>query len=214
MGTQSLQFPGLDAAIAHFEDPTGTGAATRANNPGAIQYGQYALAHGAVGANGSLAIFPDSVTGTSAEDALIQNYANQGVTVSDMINSWAPPNAPGNSPQSTNNYVQSVANTLGVPSTTPVSQLAGVVAPPGGSTSPTQSQSLLGKVVSSYLNPGGGPVTWGRVGAFLLGLILIVAGLYLFKPPATFSPGPIGRAVNKVTKKGAKYATRATVAAI
>jgi hypothetical protein len=212
-------FPGIDSAISKFEGfgTPGAPTITNANNPGALQAGSFANANGATGALNGFAVFPDVATGTAAEDALVQSYANQGYTVDQMINAWAPATAPGNSPESTTNYVNSVANSLGASPSTPISSLAGVPsspAPTPGGFSITNPSTWLGAAANAYLNPTGqgGAVSWSRVGAFILGLIMIAAGLYLFKPPAalSLSPGPIGRGVNR----GARAAGRAAAAAI
>lgn len=120
-------FPTIDQAIAQFEG-FGTSAAptiTAANNPGAIQAGPFATAQGATGSSGGFAVFPDVATGTAAEDALVSRYAGAGYTLSDLINAWSPPNAPGNSPEATQNYINFVANATGANPNTPVSQLSG-----------------------------------------------------------------------------------------
>ena len=126
--TPTLQYPGIDTAISNFEG-FGTSSAptiTNANNPGALQYGSFALKNGAVGSLNGFAVFPNQTVGSQAEDALVQNYANQGFSIDQMINAWAPPTAQGNSPTSTNNYVNSVSSAVGATPTTPLSSLAGV----------------------------------------------------------------------------------------
>lgn len=212
--TPTLQYPGVDSAISKFEG-FGTPQAptiTQANNPGALQYSPFAIKNGAVGSLNGFAIFPDQTTGTGAEDALVQSYANQGFSIDQMINAWAPATASGNSPASTQNYVNSVANTLGASPATPVSSLAGVT-----SAAPTSSPGVANTLLNAYLNPFGtsasGTVTFARIGAFILGFILIAAGLYLFKSPTVInqvSPGPIGRGVNR----GVRHLGRAALAAI
>lgn len=62
----------------------------RNNNPGDIEFGQFALHHGATGSDGRFAIFPDPETGFAAMKALLQeHYA--GLTIEEAINKWAPP---------------------------------------------------------------------------------------------------------------------------
>jgi len=183
----SLQFPNLDAAIAKFEgfgDPNSLAA--RNNNPGNLIPGAFSTSHGATGSNSGFAVFPDLATGLSAEDSLVASYANKGATISDLINAWAPPTAPGNSPQATQNYIDSVAQSLGVSSDTPVSTLKGA---PGDSTS---TASTLAQTLQSILGLGygnafplmnqTGALSYSRIGAFLVGMILIAGGIYLFKP--------------------------------
>lgn len=207
-----LAFPGIDAVISQFEG-FGTANAptiTNANNPGAITAGPWAIQNGATGSvvnpssGQSFATFPDITTGLQAEDNLVSQAANQGATLSDLIAKWAPPNAPGNSQTATTNYTNTVANQLGVSPSTPVSSLAGVTAPntplPTGTatTGPSllPSSSTLGNIangVASAVIPGynaisnlsSPSISWGRIAAFLLGLILIGAGLFMFKTTQT-----------------------------
>lgn len=65
----------------------------RNNNPGNIEYGQFAVAHGATGSDGRFAIFPDWNTGANAMAALLrQRY--QGMTLSGIQQRWTgTPNA-------------------------------------------------------------------------------------------------------------------------
>lgn len=61
----------------------------RNNNPGDIEYGKFALAHGASGTDGRFAIFPDETTGFAAMKALLlSGYAT--LSVSQAIEKWAP----------------------------------------------------------------------------------------------------------------------------
>lgn len=58
-------------------------------NPGDIEYGKFALAHGAIGTDGRFAIFPDEATGFAAMRALLKG-AYLGLTVQQAIAKWAP----------------------------------------------------------------------------------------------------------------------------
>lgn len=180
-------FPVLDSLIGQFEGFGKPGTpATLNNNPGNIIAGPFAESHGATGSAGNFAVFPDVTTGTAAEDALVQHYAGQNASISDLISSWAPPTAPGNSPQSTQDYINFISGKLGVPATTPLNAL------PKDATVPTTNASVLSTVagaVADYTNPLGtgmmGQITglsWDRIAAFLVGLIMVAGGLYLFKP--------------------------------
>lgn len=173
-----LQFPSLDSAIADFEGFNTPGTiAQRQNNPGDLGWGQFAIEHGATGlGDKGIAVFPDAQTGTAAEDALVNYYAGQGASIQDLISAWAPPTAPGNSPEATQNYIDYVTKKLGVSPSTPVSSLS------GGS---SQNASIGGDFLKSLIPGGMGLVpgfSWGRIAAFLLGLLTIGAGLYLLKP--------------------------------
>lgn len=82
----------------------------RNNNPGNIEYGDFARRHGAVGSDGRFAIFPDRQTGTAAMDALLQSYGGRGLdTVSEIVGRWAPPGE-----NDTGRYAAFVAKRLGV----------------------------------------------------------------------------------------------------
>ena len=196
----ALQYPALDAAIGTAEGYGKMGTIpTLAYNPGDLVAGPFATAHGATGsvlaAGGQqIAVFPDVATGMAAEDALIAgNYA--GGTVGDIAAGWLA----GSSPTDQANWTTNVTNALGLPSSTPVSQTA---APASASTGATPSwwdrlktatvQSAidvmapgLGLSMAATTTPGTPASTgfsWGRIAAFLLGLIVIAAALYLFKP--------------------------------
>lgn len=86
----------LADAVEHLEGYYATGATPnrpqRNFNPGDIEYGQFAKAHGAVGSDGRFAIFPDYQTGHNAEVSLLmsQNYRN--LSISDAIKRFAPSN--------------------------------------------------------------------------------------------------------------------------
>ena len=63
----------------------------RNNNPGNMEYGAFAKAHGAIGTDGRFAIFPDEATGQRARTALIFNgdkYRN--LTLTQAIERYAP----------------------------------------------------------------------------------------------------------------------------
>lgn len=215
----SLAFPTFDKLIANFEG-FGTPQASTinlANNPGAIIPGQFATAHGATGtlytAQGQpVAAFPTVQQGTSAEDALVQYYANQGASISDLINAWSPSNAPGNNPAGTQNYINTISkqigatpqtgviqaeqaydsgnnvtNTLGAPGTTTTAPSAGTApgtsqSTPGGILGQIWSGDPLGLNKIGPKAPTAPDLSAGRIAAFVLGLILIAVGLWMFKP--------------------------------
>ena len=69
----------------------------RNNNPGNIEYGDFARKMGAIGSDGRFAIFLTEEIGRHAQDALLKskNYAN--LTAKDAIARWSP-SADGNNP--------------------------------------------------------------------------------------------------------------------
>lgn len=197
-----LQYPAFDALIAQFEGFGQAGVpATVNNNPGNLIAGDFSTAHGAVAQNGPFAVFPDVATGTAAQDALVSHYANQGLTIDQLIQKWSPGNATGNTPAGTQSYSDFLSTGLGVPGTTTITdaqkKTTDVSTSSPTSISPTQSTSILGQInnaVFTWLNgraPGQtsaeatgqqAAFTFARVGAFILGFVLIAGGLYLFKP--------------------------------
>lgn len=214
----ALQYATVDQSIAQFEGYNTPGTiAQRQNNPGNLIYSDWSASHGAIGAGtNGIAIFPDANTGLSAEDQLVQNYAANGYTVSDLINAWAPPNAPGNTPEATANYAAYVAQQTGSNLDTPLTSLAGSsspgVTPPFVGTSPTSGASTgilgsigntIGSAVMNATFPGVAALntSWSRIGLFLLGMIVIAAGLYQFKP------------VQNIVTTGVKAAKTAVIAA-
>ena len=181
----TLQYQSLDNALAQFEGFNTPGTiSSLQNNPGNLVYNDYSKSLGAIGAGSKgIAIFPDPNTGFQAEDTLVQAYASKDYTVGQLIYAWAPPNAPGNTPAATQNYLDFVNNNLGTTSDTPLKKLAtqqsGVNIPAtiGGAIMNNPLINPAGTVLG--LIPG---FSYARVGAFLLGLILIAGGIYLFKP--------------------------------
>lgn len=82
----------------------------RNNNPGNIEYGDFARRHGATGSDGRFAVFPDKETGSRAMDDLLQVYSRQGrKTLRQIIGKWAP-----SKENDTSGYVDKVAKRLGV----------------------------------------------------------------------------------------------------
>jgi hypothetical protein len=64
----------------------------RNNNPGDIEFGTFAEAHGATkGTDGRFAIFDSPEAGFAAMKALFQSSHYIDLTVSEALNRWAPP---------------------------------------------------------------------------------------------------------------------------
>ncbi|MDO3620238.1 hypothetical protein Q3O98_03910 [Ralstonia pseudosolanacearum] len=91
--------------------PGATPRNLRNNNPGNIEYGDFARRHGATGSDGRFAVFPDAQTGSAAMDALLQSYASKNGlnTVAGIVGRWAPA-----SENNTSAYAASVAKRMGV----------------------------------------------------------------------------------------------------
>lgn len=184
-------FPTLDQAISQFEGFGQPGTiATRQNNPGDLIYGPFAQSMGATGpGTGNIAIFPNNQTGFAAMDQLIQHYANQGYNIQQLIGAWNPPNAPGNTPQGTQNYTNFVAQQARVTPQTQVSATAqnqqkGSCAWYDFGCKLNQSMGLQpegsGGVTDSVskLFPG---FSFGRIATIALGLITIAGAIFLFR---------------------------------
>lgn len=93
----------------------------RNNNPGNMEYGDFAKRHGAVGTDGRFAVFPDSETGRKAQEALLfgsESYS--GMNILDAIKKYNPKGDGTNNPE---RYAANVAAALGVPVDTPLSSL-------------------------------------------------------------------------------------------
>jgi hypothetical protein len=125
----------LAAGVRRVEPPkptaaapaTGTPAAgatrsDRNNNPGNLIFNDYTKSLGATGKDkDGFAIFPSMEVGQSASLANLQNYGERGInTVEGIINRWSPPNGRGNTPAGTRNYINFVAQQLGVPPNQPL----------------------------------------------------------------------------------------------
>lgn len=196
-------FPALDSAIATFEGFGKPGTiATNQNNPGDLQYGPFAVAHGAsgpgataTGASAPTAIFPTVTQGQAAQDALVTQYAAQDYTVGGLIDKWS--GVQGNTP-----YQDFVVGKLpaGTTAATPVSSLATpastnpltdtlgaaaaklatilspVVGAPGTATAALSPNPAINATSSLW----GFPV--GRVAAGIAGLIFIAGGIFMLKP--------------------------------
>jgi hypothetical protein len=77
----------------------------RNNNPGNIEYGAFARAHGATGTDGRFAIFPDRASGESAMGELLaKNY--QGLTLAQIQRKWVGNEDP--------NYLASMSKATGI----------------------------------------------------------------------------------------------------
>lgn len=91
----------------------------RNNNPGNIEYGDFAKSMGAIGTDGRFAVFPSYEAGREAKSSLIfesPNYKN--LSLADAINRYAPPFE-----NNTQSYLDTVAAAAGVAPGTPMNQI-------------------------------------------------------------------------------------------
>jgi hypothetical protein len=67
----------------------GTTRGDRNNNPGNMEYGAFARAHGATGSDGRFAVFPDWATGAAAQQALVSGSGYAGLTLHEFAGKYA-----------------------------------------------------------------------------------------------------------------------------
>lgn len=102
--------------------------AWRNNNPGNIEYGEFARSMGAVGSDGRFAVFPNYEAGRSAKEKLLFNTSSyKNLSITGAVNRYAP-----SFENDTGAYTRSITDDLGVPETTSLNAL-----------SQTQRQSML-----------------------------------------------------------------------
>jgi len=92
----------------------------RNNNPGNLEYGDFAKSMGASGSDGRFAIFPDYQSGVRAQEALLsgKSYLGGGLnTIDAILARYAPP---GENP--TAGYSSYVSRVTGIPSNRPLTQ--------------------------------------------------------------------------------------------
>ena len=80
----------------------------RNNNPGNLEYGQWARSYGAIGTDGRFAVFPTLDVGMQAKEGLVfgKNYIN--LSIRDAIEKYAP-----SIENNTNMYVSQITNATG-----------------------------------------------------------------------------------------------------
>jgi hypothetical protein len=74
------------------ETRTGGTRSWRNNNPHNIVAGPFANAHGAIGSDGGMAVFPDEATGQAAAAALLKTETYSRLTIDQAIARRSPPN--------------------------------------------------------------------------------------------------------------------------
>lgn len=84
-------------------------------NPGDIEWGKFAQAHGATHGDPRFAVFPDASTGFAAMKALFQADEYKNLTVRQALNKWAPPVE-----NQTNVYITNVCKWVGCTPNEPI----------------------------------------------------------------------------------------------
>jgi hypothetical protein len=112
MATELFDPASIDAAVNDafgVKPPKQQPAPLRTNNPGALMPG------------GKMAQYGSMEEGLQALDRNLQSYGKQGInTLAGVINKWSPGNAPGNTPQATQNYINHVAKVTGLKPDQPI----------------------------------------------------------------------------------------------
>ena len=112
-GTNTLEFEN-----GRVEQRTGS-RNWRNNNPGNLEYGDFAKKYGAIGTDGRFAIFPSLEAGRKAQEALLfESKKYQGMTIAQAISRYAPPGE-----NNTAGYINTICRSLGVAPDTPMANL-------------------------------------------------------------------------------------------
>lgn len=121
--------------------------------------------------------FPDYDTGQQALFAQVQNYANQGLTIQQMMEKYAPTydnngNPTGNNPTL---YAQNIANSLGVDPNTPLT--AALASSPGDVGTIPVALDMSGDGANGSGSSGDTSIDWGTIGLVGLGAIVFMYAL-------------------------------------
>lgn len=166
-----LAYPSIDAAIQQFEGYAPGTPAYINNNPGNLQYASWEAAYGcAPGGSGGFAVCQSYSAGQEIEDHLVSSYVDQGDSLSQLLASWSPPSAPGNSQAAYDNYLASVASSTGLDASVPISQQLS----DSGAGSSDATSDTSGLDLSSILGTGDDTLLWAGL-ALAAGLVLVFA---------------------------------------
>lgn len=172
----------ISTAIGQQETGSGTaGVGATMNNPGGLKYADWETQFGATPTASGFAKFPNQAAGQNALSALVSRIVNGGASLSSLISQWSPP-ADGN----TNNAdrVSQLAAATKLDPSQPIAAQASQAALPGvpadvaAQANPDQAAMQAAGAVDNSTQTGG---SWGRIAAFLVGLVCLVMGLLLLK---------------------------------
>lgn len=111
-------FTTVQYADGSVERRTGT-RNWRNNNPGNIEFGDFARRYGAIGSDGRFAVFPTYEAGRAAKEALLfEGRSYRSLTIEQAMMRYAPP-----SENNTASYINSIVQAVGVPASTPLQTL-------------------------------------------------------------------------------------------
>lgn len=167
-------------------------APLRTNNPGALMPG------------GKMAQYGSMEEGLQALDRNLQSYGKQGInTLSGVINKWSPGNAPGNTPQATQNYINHVAKVTGLKPDQPI-DLSNPLVRLQLTAGITQFESGPGAIYGQQFVASPRPVSAAPAAATTPGALTVDD---LMKPEAVNAA--VSEAFNEPTKPG-KVASKVT----
>ncbi|PJB72041.1 MAG: hypothetical protein CO093_03845 [Alphaproteobacteria bacterium CG_4_9_14_3_um_filter_47_13] len=107
-----------EEVIKHRKNTTEASRSWVNNNPGNLEYGDFAKSRGAIGTDGRFAIFPSPESGMKAQASLLQSGNYKNLTIEQAIHRYAPSHE-----NNTNRYVSIIANAAGVDKSTKMSDL-------------------------------------------------------------------------------------------
>jgi hypothetical protein len=138
------------------------------NNPGNLVY---AGQPGATAGAGGFAVFDSYASGWAALENQVQLYASRGLTISQMMNIYAPASVPGNNPAA---YASTIAGALGV---SPDTSLADLSSP---SLTVTPADSASPPALDFWAPVAGGSSFLASFDPGTLGLWALGAGVALY----------------------------------
>ena len=91
----------------------------RNNNPGNLEYGEFAKSQGAIGSDGRFAVFANYEQGRAAKETLLfEGSKYKGLTIGEAIKRYAPPKE-----NNTGRYIKTVTKAIGRNANTPLEDL-------------------------------------------------------------------------------------------
>jgi uncharacterized Zn-binding protein involved in type VI secretion len=121
VGSSNVEIGGAPIQVMRVGDQVRIGGsrAWRNNNPGNIVAGKWANAHGAIGSDGHMAVFPDEATGKAAIGDLLRGDGYKNLSISDAMQKYAPPFE-----NDTTGYINALHNATGLDTSRTVGSLS------------------------------------------------------------------------------------------
>lgn len=160
------------ALIGQQETGGGTaGVGLHLNNPGALKYAPWeGTLFGATPTPSGFAQFPTVASGGDALRALVNTYVNAGASISSLIKKWAPASDGNTNNDQRINQIASVAQL------DPAASIASQAGNAATAIAGAAADLIPVPDVSDFFG-----VDAGRLAAFVLGLVCVIAGLFMLK---------------------------------